>query len=473
MKWHLLFYPIILVVTLLVSNNPFYWDTVQLASKHGHFFYETDFQSLILPEEIDSGHPPLFGMYIALAWKLFGKTLCVSHLAMLPFLFGIVFFLHKIDVKLLGERLAPWLVLLCFVDPVMAGQSVLVSPDLALVCFFLMGVLAVWEGKNGWLVIAVIGLGLISTRGMMVGLALFFFSLFVASQKITLRLFFKKLWPFIPGGLAAASYLFYHWTQTGWIGYHPGSTWAPSFERVDFLGFVKNIAVLIWRMLDFGRVFVWFFIAVICFLRLKIAGMKALNFDRQKTGWQLLALSILVFLAIGPTQLFYKGLLAHRYFLPFFVSLNIVVLYLLRNKILKTPFAVAALCLVLASGNLWVYPKKTAMGWDSTLAHLPWYGLIEKMETQLKAAQIPFHHIGTGFPNIGSREIYELNGETEGFVEKDFDENCYILYSNVMNEFTDEEIDELEENWTPIFKYEKSGVCLILYKNPTKSECEN
>lgn len=474
MKWHLLFYPILLVVTLLVYNNPFFWDTVQLASKHGHFFYETDFQSIILPAEIDSGHPPLFGMYMALVWKLFGKTLCVSHLAMLPFLFGKAFFLHKIGVKLLGEKLAPWLVLLCFVDPVLAGQSVLVSPDLALVFFFLMGVWTIWEeGKNGWLIVAVIGLGLISTRGMMVALALFIFSLFVAQQKISFPLFFKKILPFVPGGVLAASYLFYHWIQTGWVGYHPGSTWAPSFERVDIQGFVKNIGVLIWRMLDFGRVFVWLLLAVCCFYIIKKEGKKAFKIDRQQVGWQLVALSMMVFLAIGPTQLFYKGLLAHRYFLPFFISMNMAALYLLRKKNFKTKLAMVALCLALASGNFWVYPKKIAMGWDSTFAHLPWYGLMQKMEMQLKTAKIPFNQIGTGFPNIGSREIYELNGATEGFVEKDFENNCYILYSNIMNEFTDEEIEALEKKWTPVFKDEKAGVCLVLYKNPLRSKCEN
>jgi hypothetical protein len=68
----------------------FFWDTVQLASKHAHFFYETDFRSIILPNEIDSGHIPTLGFYLALIWKIAGKTLMVSHLSMLPFVIGIV-----------------------------------------------------------------------------------------------------------------------------------------------------------------------------------------------------------------------------------------------------------------------------------------------------------------------------------------------------------------------------------------------
>ncbi|MEK7253678.1 MAG: hypothetical protein AAB316_02970, partial [Bacteroidota bacterium] len=103
------FYFTALLATYLVRNHPFFWDTIQLASKHAHFFYDTDFQSLILPENIDSGHPPAFGMYLALVWKIFGKTLTVSHFAMLPFLWGIVFFILKIGERLGGKENAQWL----------------------------------------------------------------------------------------------------------------------------------------------------------------------------------------------------------------------------------------------------------------------------------------------------------------------------------------------------------------------------
>jgi hypothetical protein len=129
--------------------------------------------------------------------------------------------------------------------------------------------------------------------------------------------------------------------------------------------------------------------------------------------------------------------------------------------------------LALASGNLWVYPQKTAMGWDSTLAHLPWYGLLSQVEKHLKTANIPFNQVGTAFPNIGSRKIYELDGTEVGFVEKDFEANCYIFYSNIMNDFSDVEIDELHEQWTPVFRVEKAGVFVILFKNPKIGRCEN
>lgn len=468
-----------IAVTFLVRNNLFFWDTVQLASKHGHFFFENDFSSLILPMEIDSGHLPAFGFYMAFCWKIFGKTLAVSHFSMLPFLLGVGFYLLRIGGFLVNEKKAPWLLLLCFADPVLAGQSVLVSPDVVLVCFFLMGLHAVWVKKSDWLLmLSVIGLGMTSMRGMMVAFGLFAFYMVLASARFrTLptfakktALFFKKITPFVPGGLIALAFLFYHWQQTGWIGHHPESPWAPSFEQVGISGFVKNIAVLGWRMFDFGRVFE-------CLLLVLFAKRF---FHKEKKLEQLLTLSIIIFIVTIPSQLMYRGLLAHRYFLPFFISLHLIVYYLLfEMSSQKSLFGIPKKWLIsmvifgLLSGNLWIYPKKISQGWDSTLAHIPWYEMIHRAQDYLTKENILFAEVGTAFPNIGPREWYELDGRAEGFKEKDFDQDCFILYSNIMNDFSDEEIDDLENDWQVIYQEERMGVCLIIYKNPKQEICGN
>ena len=471
-----LLYLAVALVIFLVRNQPFFWDTIQLASKHGHFFYETNFRSMILPEVIDSGHPPVFGMYMAAIWKIFGKTLSASHFAMLPFLWGIVFFLVKTGEKLVNMTAAPWLVLLCFADPVLAGQSVLVSPDVVLVCFFLMGLWAVLEGKAGWLTLAVTGLGLISMRGMMVGVSLYLFSVLI-SEKIDFQQAIKRLPPFLPGGLLAAAWLFYHWKQTGWIGYHENSTWAPSFERVGMQGFIKNIAVLGWRMLDFGRLFIWVALAVAGFYFLKKNAWNWPVFVRKNTGWQLVILFVITLFVLVPSQLLHKGLLAHRYLLPVFIPLNFVAYYLIFKTLDEIRGTSGLLLMLLiagfASGNFWIYPKKISQGWDSTLAHLPWYRLQEQAVNFIQASGIPFSSVGTAFPNIGPKEVSELNGVGEGFHEKDLSKDCYVLYSNIMNDFSDEEIDELETAWRPVFSTERRGVCVILYKNSNPEKCEN
>lgn len=475
----IIFFLLALIATFLVRNNPFFWDTVQLASKHAHFFYETDFQSIILPEVMDSGHPPAFGMYLAACWKFFGKTLPVSHFAMLPFLLGIIYFLEKIAVEIAPRRYAPWLLALCLIDPVLAGQFTLVSPDIPLICFFLMGLWAVWTERNNWLlVLAVIGLGLVSLRGMSLGMGLFFFAWIAGKEPVSLKSFFKKIWPFVPGGLIALAFLVYHYQETGWIGYHDHSTWAPSFERVDFRGFLKNWAVLGWRLLDFGRLFYWVVLGVVAFYLFR--KNRTLFFNTNTVGWRLLVLLLVTFVALVINQLPYRGLLAHRYLLPVFLSMNFLVFFLIFKELSTSAafsrfrnFMILLLLGGYLTGNFWVYPKKISQGWDSTLAHLHWFGLEKKAEQYLAESEITMSEVGTAFPNIGPREIIELNGAEEGFSPKNMDENCYVLYSNVMNDFTDEEIDELEASWSKIFSAGRMGVCVIIYQNEKSGKCEN
>ena len=84
------FFLFFLILTLLVSGNFFFWDTVQLSSKQAHFYYTNGYKDLLLPNSIDSGHPPIMGMALAFLWKIFSKSLIVSHLFIFPFLIGIV-----------------------------------------------------------------------------------------------------------------------------------------------------------------------------------------------------------------------------------------------------------------------------------------------------------------------------------------------------------------------------------------------
>ncbi|MEA1897674.1 MAG: hypothetical protein U9N53_08430, partial [Bacteroidota bacterium] len=117
----------ITLLTYFVSEHIFFWDTVQLASRHAHFYFENNFNELFLPDEIDSGHIPSFGIYLALAWKLFGKSLFVSHFAMLPFLYGIILQAWLLIKKYFPPQLSLPVLILLLADPTLLSQSILVS----------------------------------------------------------------------------------------------------------------------------------------------------------------------------------------------------------------------------------------------------------------------------------------------------------------------------------------------------------
>ena len=156
------------------DDNFFFWDTVQLGSIHAQFYFDNNFSFFFLPENIDSGHPPTFGIYIALIWKIFGKSLVTSHFAMLPFLMGIIFYAEKLGKYFFQDSIFTFaFILLLIVDPCLAGQAILVTPDIAIAFFFLMSLDGAFNQKRKILAIGVAGLCLISMRGIMVAAAIF------------------------------------------------------------------------------------------------------------------------------------------------------------------------------------------------------------------------------------------------------------------------------------------------------------
>lgn len=453
----------VLLVTYLVRHHVFFWDTVQLGSKHAHFYYENHFSQWLLPASIDSGHPPTFGIYLAFVWSLFGKSLAVSHFAMLPFLFGILYFLWQIGKIIAGERNAVLLVLLGIADPTLAAQGVLISPDIVLACFFLMAVCAILKDQKILKTLTLLGLALISMRGMMTVAALFLFE--IALQNKNWKPFFAKLGnialPYFPAGLFGILFLSWHYFQTGWIGYHPDSPWAPSFVRVGVAGFIKNIAVLGWRMLDFGRIALWIILIFVLFKQ------RSILFSQHQTSISLFfKLFVACSFVLTPTLLLYQALSAHRYLLPVYLSLSLLAFTLLFKTFQQRKTAIFYTLLIvlgLASGNFWMYPDKIAQGWDASLAHLPYYKVRGEMLTYLSSSSIPLDSIGTAFPEIGPLQFRDLSDRLEGFTEKDFATQQYILYSNVMNDFTDEEVLTLQQHWTPIKTYTRHGIFMTLY----------
>jgi hypothetical protein len=524
------FFALVIAVTWLVKDNFFFWDTMQLASQHAHFFCEnSNFSTFLLPDSMDSGHPPTFGYYLALMWHFFGKSLIVSHLAMLPFLIGIVWQAWKLGERIVGEGWALWFLLMLVVCPVVAGQAVLVSPDIVLLYFFLMGLNAIlnydfFDFYDGYdlgteahvretfnvsrtsvfspartsalkLSLAILGLAAISMRGMMVaaGFFIFYFLIkihyskdlilnknnseindfnlkeFIYNEKHPLSIngIFSIILPFLLGGFFALSFLIYHFIHKGWIGFHTDSPWSTAFERVNAVEFVKNGAILVWRLIDFGHLFLW----LICFYGL-IKIKKTLPTTRL-----LIALLIILLIVLTPTLLIYKGLLAHRYLMPIYVVLILLTVKIISDlKNYKRQLVVALIALLgLASGNFWVYPQPISTGWDATLAHLPYYDLRKEMLEFIDIQHINHEDIGTAFPNQRDFETTDLTKTAPSRLYRDksvknhfstynLAQNRFVFYSNVMNEFSDSDLIELKNDWHAIKVLKKGQVQVVLFK---------
>lgn len=463
-----------LAIFLCCKQEPFFWDTIQLGAMHGDWFYKSNFNTWLLPDRIDSGHIPAFGWYLALWWQCFGQSLWVSHLAMLPWIALVIIQATKLleQLKAGNHFLSVWLgLLLLLADPVLLSQLTLISPDIILVAAFLLAVNSILAKKTKLLAVAVLILGLVSLRGAMVAIALFIWQMserFIQKKQVSIKQLFQLLLPYLLGAVFVLLYLAYHYWSKGWIGVHEDSPWAASFASVGLKGFVKQTVVLVWRMLDFGRVFVWLALAFGSYLLYR---SKATEKASLAPVFSFARLALILALVLGIPAIISAGLSQHRYFLPFFIILSIclwqVLLLLDVKKWGKALFVLTSLGLL--TGNLWIYPSHIAQGWDASLAHKAYFSCKTAALNFLEKENIAFNQVGTVFPEVGPMHYRYLNGDQAAFQPADLNTQNYILYSNVMNDFSDEAIEELHTEWNTIFSISKRGVELVLFQKKPKN----
>jgi hypothetical protein len=449
------------ISTYFVSENIYFWDTVQLGSKHAHFFYELNFESFLLTDDIDSGHIPVFGAYIACCWKLFGKSLVVSHFAMLPFLIGIVYEAIVLMKKIISPSFIVLGVILFLLDPTLLAQSILISPDVVLVYFFLLGLNGILAQKKFWIAISVIGLLLISMRGAMVVSALFLFEITLlkpAGFKNFISALIKNSVPYVPGIFLFLMYHAYHYLYKDWIFYHENSPWAPAFEKAAFVEVIRNIVLLGWRIVDFGRIFVWATLFMIVY-----KNFKEIRFN--KIFQLLIKLLFFSFFFLSYSFVAYKGLSGGRYLLPIYLIGSISVIYLIDILAMSKKKYFLLLSFGLLTGHFWTYPASISQSWDCSLAHLPYNSLLRDMRSYLSTNDIEIDEVSTGFPNLAQERYLYLNDSKLAFKSLDSINPEYILQSNVYNDLKSPEVKALlQRYYTPMQTISKYGVDMTLYK---------
>jgi hypothetical protein len=456
------FFAFFIVLFIFTCRLPFFWDKDILFSKIATWLLAHHF-SPVLPNELDAGYPPALGYLLALTWKITGKSLFFAHLLMLPFTLGIVWQTRNLLDHLLGGRYIMPVMLLLFADTTLLAQTVVFSTDLVMLFFTLLAVNGMLHNRRNLLMLAITGMLFSHLRGLMIAAALGCLDIYLCHGRKDFRTLFHVAWSYFPGLALFTAWLLFHYYTTGWVFMHPASPWSGCYEVVSGKGLVRNVLILGWRMIDYGKLFVW----IIPLLAIFRSDRKRLFSDPVIRTLLMLLAFILVFSA--PTMLIYKILNGHRYLIPFYFFLILLAGYLLFINPGFPLFRKALFTLVLAgliSGSFWVYPGRIANGWDATLAHLPYHHLRKKMIHYLEEQQIPFERTGTGVPNTAAIGYIEANGDPRIFPLADLQRHSYIFYSNVFNMFTDAEIDTLE-HWPLEKEFRCMQVYVRLYRNPS------
>jgi hypothetical protein len=466
-KYYFLILSCLFTLALIIvnSNNSFFWDGVHYGSIVPDFYYTSHFKSILLPDGIDSGEVPVFSLYIAAIWTLFGRTLAISHFAMLPFVFGILYQLYKISHRFFKNEFTNLVMLLFLADTTLLSQFTLVSPDLPLLFFFLLGLNSILGNRKFFIAISVLFLFMNITRGIMLSFCLLLLDInLIISQmkkgKKVLFELFKRSVIYLPGFFAFLLYNYYHFIQKGWILSHQDSPWKDTKAMVDGYGLLFNIALLCWRLIDFGKVMIWI---VLLFLLISLK-KQFLNRPESKS---LLFLLICLLMFVHIDLIWANNLLAHRYFMPFHIILtlfctSILFADLISNKMKYT--ATFLMLISLISGSFLIYPNKIAKGWDATLAHLPYYDLRHQAITYIDNEQINFKDVQSFFPNTASLDQIDLNGDHRNFNNYN-GKSEYVFYSNIYN-ITDEEYDEIHNTiyFKSIQHFESKDVFITIYK---------
>ncbi len=456
------------VVWNLISwQFPFFWDNI-LNSRIAHWYLETGFSQLVVPENLDAGHPPFFSMYIAGLWSLFGKSLAVAHAGMLPFLLGAVWAWWKLCGYLLPSQWRPWGMLILALEPTWLAQSSMVTPDLALVACLLMGWVGIREKKSWLVALMAVLMCAVTFRGILMVPILYLTEWVWEWKRPTLKELVGKAVKYLPAAGLSALWLWYHWQEQGWLLSPPPETYGGHREMLGIKGVLRNIGLVGWRMLDFGRVFLWIFLGVASFV-----------------GWQRLrrhfffssSLRLFLLPAIWLTVLFipFSNPIGHRYFMVTYLLLGLLTLNAI--DVLESSWrrwlVPAVLGMGLVCGNLWIYPARIAQGWDASLAHWHYFSLKDDFLTYAEENLPP--NTAASFPFLVSEEFVSL--QTRGFtcVDKDGvggDEIEWMVESNVSNGFSDGELEAMRSGngWRLEWEKEQMGVYIRIYQQTGLSE---
>lgn len=88
-----------------------------------------------------------------------------------------------------------------------------------------------------------------------------------------------------------------------------------------------------------------------------------------------------------------------------------------------------------------MYPDKIAKGWDSTLAHLPYYELRHQAVAYIDKEKIEYNQVQSFFPNLATMNLIDLNKDERRFTFYNGN-GKYVFYSNIFN-VSDQEYDEI------------------------------
>jgi len=214
-----LLFLVILVFLVVIKVNiltaPFHWDAMGYVIPAAENVYN---KGVIINKTDSTGHPPLFFIGLALMWKIFGKSLLVSHLFNI-FWGGLgltfLFFLAK---ELYGKRVAVVATLLLAFNQIFFSQLGILHLSTALTSMAILSVYSYIKQKYLLYIIATSLMLLVKETTVVILLSILLFDFFLnLFKKEKLGVVFKRIGYLSLPGVSLLIWFFSHWLVTGWV----------------------------------------------------------------------------------------------------------------------------------------------------------------------------------------------------------------------------------------------------------------
>ncbi|MCB9246832.1 MAG: glycosyltransferase family 39 protein [Flavobacteriales bacterium] len=429
---------------LIVSDDPFFGDSISTVSRAALRIYDSDLQSISYPPGYDPGHPLLIPLLYAIVWKVFGLNLAISHAINFIFALGILALVFNWVQRESGPVEAFVVTVVLSVIPLFLAQSAMMNTHLPLTFFLLLAVRSLLRSNYVWAGIWMGVMMLIHLQAVFYWGGILFWSLvFGGSDRRAIKPW--ALMTLIPV-LAFSAWVLYHYRITGWAVSSPD--YAAHRGMPGIRGVIKNLILADWRISDYGQ------IALI----LPLIVYVVRNFRGKTVPVSLTMFFVLFFVNAFAIAFTTQTGPAHRYFLPCIPLLAIASNEVLRG--MRTIWSVLVLVVVI-SGHWWFYPGKT-LG-DATLQYRQTFDLMASVCLETSGNPI-YTFAPLGNP---SRAMFLEDGRScfTSLYGVDMDTVRFIVQGNVIGDLSDSLRDKLETEWHGC-SFEREHVYLNLFANP-------
>ncbi|MCB9033549.1 MAG: hypothetical protein H6553_06915 [Chitinophagales bacterium] len=436
------------LITVFSVAIPFFWDTIHTSNVLIDL-QQNGFAGLLLPSNLDAGHPPLFYAYLYGFVQVFGLKLWVVHLAMFPFvlllMIGFQYLLNYFQVK------SKWSIVYLVAIPAVATQAILVSYDFAMLALYIAGLCLILKDRKVGLIIITALLALFSLRGIFLVVALYLTQVLL-SKKYSLKSLVINFKYYIISIITLVAWLLYHHHEMHyWISNASG--WQAQRTLVDIHGCFKNVIAIARTQFDVG------ILLLFC--------LNAYIFYKHKSLRKLQLFAIIPFLVLSCSFVLFSNPIGHRYYLVVYALELLPILVWIQNQaILLKAFLFIGLIL----GNAQIYPSPISNAWDCSLVHLLYHQQKQAINAFIETNHLNKSSIGTVFPIYASTYQTQWKGDTtmlNNVHGQTIDNQSFIIWSNVGNDFSDKQHLELQ-SWHCIYQSQVLMVQLKLYQNPNK-----